>query len=300
MDKRWFYLACGSLVATAAFAQKTFVVLENDVAKVVREVRFGSALVEVDGKMRKGSGMRYALRDVAVYGEGFITVLKFEVGTSHMEFIGSGARLNREIEIRGRLSSETALQRCFFVLEITSGRDKGVLFAEIPDLVLGKIEGIYLRFPLADDLDESHYRLHFFSDGLEILYSKMPPGYIEEHKRKTEAFLLRDQPDRAPRPVSAVKPVYPADHLARGTNGTATVRCKIDRRGGVSEAAVLRATDPAFGESAVEAVRQWKFDPAVKNHQHIAVTVDIPFNFKPPPLPVKTGEGGGAAQPDRP
>jgi TonB family protein len=45
---------------------------------------------------------------------------------------------------------------------------------------------------------------------------------------------------------------------------------------------VKEASDPAFGESAVVAARQWRFLPRVKNGRAVETQVDMPFDFAPP------------------
>jgi hypothetical protein len=50
----------------------------------------------------------------------------------------------------------------------------------------------------------------------------------------------------------------------------------------VSDAAVVNASTPAFGESAVIAVRQWIFTPAIKGHRYVETTVDVPVTIEVP------------------
>ena len=119
--------------------------------------------------------------------------------------------------------------------------------------------------------------LHFFSNGMEIPTSRMTAEEVAAARAKTEAYLLRDHPNSGIALVSAVRPAYP-DSL----KGTAPLRCRIDRDGDVAAVTVVAATDPAFGEAAAAAVRQWKFSPAVANHRYVEQVVEFPVNFKAP------------------
>ena len=168
------------------------------------------------------------------------------------------------------------------VLELTSGKDKGFLFQELPDLRAGNEEEIGLTFKLRERVEEGNYRLHFFSNGLELLTSRMRPNYVIAQRARTEAYLLRNQPDRAVIAVSPRKPVYPAALVAEQLAGSATVRCRVGADGKLLEAQVTAATHPALGRAALDAVHEWKFEPAIKNHHFIQSSVNLPFDFTPP------------------
>jgi len=73
----------------------------------------------------------------------------------------------------------------------------------------------------------------------------------------------------APRPslhgVREEQPVYPAELAAAGVTGGAIVEVIVGEDGAVRNATLLRASHPAFGESAVAAIKQWTFSPAIKD-----------------------------------
>jgi len=49
--------------------------------------------------------------------------------------------------------------------------------------------------------------------------------------------------------------------------------------GNVTEPKVVKASNDAFTEPAVEALRKWKFKPAKKDGEAIAIRVNIPVQF---------------------
>jgi TonB family protein len=57
-------------------------------------------------------------------------------------------------------------------------------------------------------------------------------------------------------------PVYPADLLDAGIEGSAAVLFDIDARGLPQNIAVQSATAEAFGAAASDAVKSWRFRPA--------------------------------------
>ncbi len=68
---------------------------------------------------------------------------------------------------------------------------------------------------------------------------------------------------RAIQVVSEVQPEYPAALRAMGLAGRAVVKVIIGSTGQVEEAEMVSATHPLFGESALAAVRQWRFTRSV-------------------------------------
>lgn len=86
----------------------------------------------------------------------------------------------------------------------------------------------------------------------------------------------------APKPVNMVQPVSPPELAHQGIDGTAVVMMRIDAKGVVTDATVVSANEPGFGEAAVAAAKQWTFQPATRDGQPIAIKVQQPFNFPAP------------------
>jgi TonB family protein len=271
----------------ALHAQHALIVNEYGTPQVVRAVRYQAPQIGEGDNLRSGRGQPYALSKAAIYRPGFLALRNMQVRTWHLEVVGSTARLNYELEIRADVTSDTDLKNCFLVLDIQSGKDKGIIYLEMPDLRSGQQEQLNYRFPVVEDLEAGRYRIYFFSDGPELLTSQMPPAYVEAQKRKTEEFLLHDQADRTVEVLRVVPPTYPPALLPGGSAGSAVIRCRIDASGKLIEATVARASDPAFGEAALAAVRQWQFGPAVKDHHYVATTVEVPFDFPAPAAAAK-------------
>ena len=85
--------------------------------------------------------------------------------------------------------------------------------------------------------------------------------------------------DQTARPVFQSPPSYPADLRQRKVEGVVTVLFVVDSDGHVLEPKVERSTDPAFDAPALEAVRQWKFEPAVRNGKKVPSKLRIPIRF---------------------
>lgn len=85
-----------------------------------------------------------------------------------------------------------------------------------------------------------------------------------------------------PVPVKTVMPEHPEQFRAEGKVGEAAIECLVTAEGKVGEAHVASASDPAFGEAALVAVRQWEFKPAERDGVAVPVRVTIPFRFDSP------------------
>lgn len=85
---------------------------------------------------------------------------------------------------------------------------------------------------------------------------------------------------KAPKVIRQVKPDYPAVALQLKKNGYVVVECTIDRTGMVRDARVASASFPPFGAAAIEAVRQWQFEPGTLNGRPVDVRFHLTVQFQ--------------------
>lgn len=280
------HLFCLALLAAApaALAQNVVTVLEGKTPQVVRAVVLGNSMIMVKDKLVTSNGTLYALRQVPAYRKGFIKFSELTVKETRLDDPTGGTIVFYGEDVDAYLQSDTPLKRCFIVLEVISDSGKGLYMSELPDLEAGAQQKIRVSARLQEHLDDKHYTLHVFSDGQELLNSTMSADYIAEQTKKTDEFILKSRPDspvRMARGIAPAVPVYPAKLMAQGLAGSAKVSCTIDAQGNLATVDVLEATDPLFGESLAAAARQWKFEPAVKDHQFVQAVVVVPYDFKP-------------------
>ena len=82
------------------------------------------------------------------------------------------------------------------------------------------------------------------------------------------------------KPIRAERPHYPRFAREQGWEGTVTLRLAIGPDGNVSSATTRKSSGyPILDESAVQAVQQWKFQPAKNGEFPIAAKVDLPIRF---------------------
>ena len=83
---------------------------------------------------------------------------------------------------------------------------------------------------------------------------------------------------KPPMKTRDVQPVYPPDALAAKVQGVVLMEVTIDSAGHVRDARVLRG-HPQLDKAAVEAVRQWQFEPALMNGVAVPVIMTVSLNF---------------------
>ena len=90
--------------------------------------------------------------------------------------------------------------------------------------------------------------------------------------------------NRAPQPLAGNPvPAYPRSALRAGQEGAVMLRIDIDARGVPTDVQVVERSgdrDRAFDRAAIEAARQWRFQPATRNGEPVAATVQLPVEFR--------------------
>ncbi|MGE5362131.1 MAG: TonB family protein [Bacteroidales bacterium] len=81
-------------------------------------------------------------------------------------------------------------------------------------------------------------------------------------------------PPRLARLLSKVEPVYPPEAKAKGIKGVVMLEALINTAGEVSGVKVLRSVFPPLDQAAVDAVKQYRFEPSSTERK---VTIWLPF-----------------------
>ena len=84
-----------------------------------------------------------------------------------------------------------------------------------------------------------------------------------------------------PEVISEKKPEYTSAAMRAKVQGTVEVEAIVNMDGTVTDARVVRSLDDRFGldEKAIEAVRLWRFRPAMKGGRPVPVRVVIELTF---------------------
>ena len=85
--------------------------------------------------------------------------------------------------------------------------------------------------------------------------------------------------DTPPRITHQTRPVYPVDAFEKGIAGIVLIEFLIDEQGNVAHAEV-RESIPALDAAALQTVREWKFQPAMKGDHAVPSMAIAPVTFK--------------------
>lgn len=89
-------------------------------------------------------------------------------------------------------------------------------------------------------------------------------------------------------PAPPAPPRYPAEAAAQGIGGKVVLVIDVDEMGNAADVAVESA-EPAgvFDQAAVDAARQWKFNPQLKDGKAVPSRVRVPVDFAPDRAPAE-------------
>ncbi|HEU4390013.1 MAG TPA: energy transducer TonB, partial [Blastocatellia bacterium] len=79
--------------------------------------------------------------------------------------------------------------------------------------------------------------------------------------------------------IKRVEPAYPPLAQAAQISGSVTVEITVDENGDVQAARALSG-HPLLRDSAVEAAKQWKFNPTTLSGNPVKVVATLTFNFQ--------------------
>ena len=82
------------------------------------------------------------------------------------------------------------------------------------------------------------------------------------------------------RVISRAEPAYPVDAQIEHTTGVVVIRIVIDKKGGVLDADYVSGP-MGLGSAAIEAVKQWKYQPYLLNGEPVEVETTVEISFTP-------------------
>jgi len=82
-----------------------------------------------------------------------------------------------------------------------------------------------------------------------------------------------------PKPSHKVIPAYPDELRQQGVEGKVELQVAIDEEGTVQGVRVVKPLHPYLDNAALQALKQWKFEPAQKNGKPISVLMTMAINF---------------------
>jgi TonB family protein len=91
-----------------------------------------------------------------------------------------------------------------------------------------------------------------------------------------------------PKELSRVQPRFPPDAKREGRTGVVVFDVVVDTSGAIASVEVARHADPDLEQAALEAVKQWRYQPATRNGAPVPVWLSITMRFPRSPAPTPT------------
>ncbi len=108
-----------------------------------------------------------------------------------------------------------------------------------------------------------------------------PPPAPTRMAVREGALVAVEEADSPPKIARIVKPRYPPLALQARIGGIVVLRVLVSEKGLPVEIEVLRQARGGLTESAVGAVRQWTFQPAMKDGVAVRTWIAVPIPFEP-------------------
>ncbi len=175
-------------------------------------------------------------------------------------------------------------------------------------------DGIHREVTTADangeyrfqSIPSGHYTLEFSSPGFalqrvevdlvagasSIVDSHLAIGRITETVKARsqesaampkERILIRTMPSgqvQVARLIRQPRPVYPEELKRQGIQGTVLILAVISKDGDVLNPRVVNTVDPGLAQAALDAVRQWRYEPTRLNGNPVEVVTNISVEFQ--------------------
>lgn len=178
----------------------------------------------------------------------------------------SDNKINLRIEIfklledkGSRTSPNAFLQRAHL-----SSSDINLLDTEI---IMNIDQPIILGFP-------SNGHTYFLS----VIISKQKSSAILG--RKFQGNIEEINILKPPEPVLQVTPEYPQECREKKIEGKVTLEVRTDTKGNVMEVRVLQSVHPLLDLAAMDALKQWKYTPVIKDGRPIPVVFNVTVDFR--------------------
>lgn len=266
---------CGQSVLLAQHNGSAFPVVR---AKAFR------AFVDANGQVVAADGEGLSLRPAAEYLPVIVSLRDLTATSRYTSTsVGSLSSKRNELGFGAKLVSPYLLKDVFLVIEIDTPGGNGLFLVEVGTLRPYEPVPVKETVPIPAQLGDVKYQVHVFSAGTEVFNSEMPFDYREAKLDQMVYSRIRDAlVDSPAKPFVGPGPEYPASMRGSGAKGEAVVTVHVTARGAVADPVVKAATNPAFGEAAVAAARQWRYLPKISLGQPVESTVEVPFVFTPP------------------
>jgi len=117
---------------------------------------------------------------------------------------------------------------------------------------------------------------------LAFAWLVLPLTVLADDTSKPEpVYYVNGSTVKAPRPIYAPDPEFPEKARKEHPKEKIVLRMVVGSNGLPRDIRVQRSPSPELDEAATNAVKKWKFAPATKDGQPVAVKIDIEIMLGP-------------------
>jgi protein TonB len=80
--------------------------------------------------------------------------------------------------------------------------------------------------------------------------------------------------------IRQVQPVYTPEAKQAGIEGVVALAVQLNEEGVPVKAGIVRSLDPGLDRKAIEAVAQWRFEPATANGKPVPAVANVEVGFQ--------------------
>ena len=137
----------------------------------------------------------------------------------------------------------------------------------------------------------------FFKERMDKIFEAEVPLQVDNpavvfFPYRDQAMFLLLLPTERPQPVVQIIPPYPEDLIRKGVAGKARFRISVNEKGVVKNVSVKTSLHPYLDDGALRAIKQWSFEPVIKNGKAVPVSFDWTIDFDPVKWPVLAEDPG--------
>jgi TonB family protein len=271
------------LAAARLGAQTMLFAEDNGKMAWVRGASGTDPCVEKDGKLVTIRSQGFALKEVSDYLPVFVSVQKISARTQFNNTGTGSGDFKGWFFFSAEVQSSYRLDNVFIVLDMTiGGTEKSYFIQEVGNLEANRVKIVSAAVPIVSAEEAGTYLLHLFCGGEEVLQSTIPFEVREAALSRMVAARIPASGSSPPRLFLGAPPDYPRSLEKANLRGEARISIEIAPNGVVYDTVVKSASDPAFGQAALVAIRMWRFIPAVKDGVPVRTAAVVPFVFNPP------------------
>ncbi len=81
--------------------------------------------------------------------------------------------------------------------------------------------------------------------------------------------------------ISGDNPTYPPEAKKKKIQGTVVIDATVSKGGAIEDLHVVKTPDPSLAESALKAVRTWRYRPYLLNGEPVEIetTINVTYNL---------------------